>query len=76
MIGETSDELPVEVSEPQKGLDLFLVLGYLPICYTSHLHWVYLCCSMQDDESEVFYLGLFKLTLLRFEMELVLVEMF
>ena len=30
---------------------------------------------MQDDESEVFCLGLFKLTLLRLEIELVLVEL-
>ena len=31
---------------------------------------------MQDDESKVFHLGLLKLTLLRFEIELVLVELF
>ena len=31
---------------------------------------------MQDDESKVFHLGLLKLALLRFEIELVLVKLF
>ena len=72
---EVLDELLVEVSEPQEGLNLLLVLGCQPIPHSSYLHQVHLCCSMQDDESEIFHLGLFKFTLLRFEIELVLAEM-
>ena len=76
MVGEILDEMPVEVGEPQKGLDLFLVLRYWPIHYTSHIYWVYLDCSVEDDKPKVFHIGLFELTPLRFEIELVLAEMF
>ena len=69
------DELPVEVSELQEGLNL-LVLRCWPICHSSQLHWVHLHCSIQDDEPKVFHPGLFKLALLRLEIELMLAEMF
>lgn len=40
-----------------------------------HLHRVYICHSMRDDEPEIFNMGLLKLTLLRLEEQVVLTEM-
>ncbi|KAG5333120.1 hypothetical protein C0989_006273, partial [Termitomyces sp. Mn162] len=47
-----------------------------PLHHTCYLHWVHLHRSMGNDQAEVLNLGLFKLTLLQLEVELVLAEAF
>ncbi|KAG6896791.1 hypothetical protein C0992_006011 [Termitomyces sp. T32_za158] len=74
MMGEVLDEPLVEVGELQEGLYFLLVPGLQPLSNTGHLHWVHLCHTMRDDQPEVLNLGLLKLALLQFEIELVLVE--
>ncbi|KAG5349840.1 hypothetical protein C0989_001641 [Termitomyces sp. Mn162] len=76
MVQEVLDESLVEVCKTKECLHLLLVLGLQPLCHTCYLHWVHLCSSMQDDQAKVFNPGLFKLTLLQLEVELVLAEAF
>ena len=76
MMREVLDELPVEIGEPQEGLDFLLILGCWLICYASHLPQVHLCYSMQDDEPKVLHPALFKLILLRLEVEPMLTKAF
>ncbi|KAG5351623.1 hypothetical protein C0989_005591 [Termitomyces sp. Mn162] len=59
-----------------KHLHFLLVLGLWPLHHTCYLHWDHLHGSVQDDQTKILDLGLFKLALLWFEVELVLAEAF
>ncbi|KAG6894983.1 hypothetical protein C0992_003658 [Termitomyces sp. T32_za158] len=74
VVGEVLDEPLVEVGEPQEGLYFLLVLGLWLLGYASHLHGVQLRHAMRDDQPKILDAGLFKLALLRFEVELVQAE--
>ena len=73
-MGEVFDEPSVKVDEPNKGLNLFLVLWYWPFCYTRNLDWIHLHPAFQHNNSEVLYLLPLKLAFLQFEVQLVFPE--
>ncbi|KAG5349616.1 hypothetical protein C0989_002741 [Termitomyces sp. Mn162] len=76
MIQEILDESLVEVGKPKEHLYLLLAPGLRPLCHICYLYWVHLHSSVGDDQTKVLNPGLFKLALLQFEVELVLVEVF
>ena len=76
VVREVLDEAPVEVCEPEEGLDFMFSSGSWPLCNSSHLYWVHPYFSFRDHESEVLNLCSFKLTLLQLEVELVLLKLF
>ena len=71
---EVSDEMSVEVDEPYEWLDFSHIPGGQPVSDTSNLDWVHLYMSFQEDKAKAFDCGLFKGTLLCFELETVLTE--
>ena len=75
MVGEVFDEPLVKVDEPNKGLNLFLVLWYWSFCYTRNLDCIHLHLAFQYNNSEVLYPLLLKLAFLWFEVQLVFPEM-
>ena len=74
MVGEVLDEPLVEVDKSDKGLDLFLVPRYGPLCHTGDLDWVHLHRALRNNHSKVLYLEAFELALLRLEVQLVFSE--
>ena len=70
------DEVPVEVCEPEEGLDLVFSSGSWPLLNSGHLYWVHPHFSFRDNWSEVLNFCLFKLTLLQSEVEFVLTKPF
>ena len=75
-VRESLDEATVEIGEAQEGLYLLLATRCRPFRNSGDLHWVHLCLSMGDDESEVLNLGLGELALVMTEVEFVLPELF
>ena len=75
MVGEVLDEALVEVCEPE-GLEFTFNSRSWLLCNSSHLYWVHLHFSFEDNESEVLNLCSFKLALLWSEVELVLPKLF
>ena len=76
MVGEVLDEAPVEVCEPEEGLDFMFSPGSWPLHNSGHLYHVRPHFSFRDNESEILNLCSFKLTLLWMEVELVLQKPF
>ena len=76
MVGEALDEAPVEVCEPEEGLDFTFSSGGWPLRNSSHFYRVHPHFSFGDNKSEVLNLRSFKLALLRSEVELVLSKLF
>jgi hypothetical protein len=74
MMREVRDEASVEIDEVDEGLYLLFVGRRRPVRYSGNLHWVHFHLVMRDDDAEVLDLGLFKLTFLRSEVELMLVH--
>jgi len=69
---EVPDELLVEVGEPEEGLHLLLVHQSGPLSDAGNLDWVHGDRVVRDDHSEVLDRGFLELTLVRMEVELVL----
>ncbi|KAG5735370.1 hypothetical protein E4T56_gene12816 [Termitomyces sp. T112] len=63
-------------TKPRNACTSFLPLGSGHSATSATLHQVHLYGSVQNDQAEILDLGLFRLTLLWFEVELVLVEAF
>jgi hypothetical protein len=74
MMREALDEPPVEVDEAEEGLDLFLACRCRPIGDSCYLDRVHLYRILGNDQAQVFYFGLLKLTLRRLQEKLVLPE--
>ena len=67
MMREVSDESPVEVNKPKEGLYFLLVVRDGPFHHSRDFYRVHLNRVVGDDHPEVFYLGSFKLTLVRLQ---------
>ena len=63
MVTETRYEAPVEVRESNERLDFLLRLQDRPVSNSGYLDWVHLDMVVQDDNAEVFNLGLLELAL-------------
>ena len=74
MVTETHYEAPIEIGKSNERLDLLLHLGDWPVSNSGYLDWVHLHVVMQDDDAEVFNLGLLELALVRSEEQLVLLH--
>ena len=72
MMGEVPDEPTVEVGKPEEGLQLLLGGWNWPLRYSGDFGWVHLDGVMGNDHSEVLHPGLFKFTLVWFQIELIL----
>src|SRR5882762_8703340 len=75
-MGEPLNETTVEVSKAQEGLYFLLAIWRWPFRNPCNLYRVHLRLFMQDDDAQVFDLGLCKLTLVVSKIEFVLSESF
>ncbi|KIM40442.1 hypothetical protein M413DRAFT_73057, partial [Hebeloma cylindrosporum] len=72
MIREVFNELTVEVSKAQERLNLYFVCWCRLFLNTGYLNGVHRDTVLRDNDTEVLDGGFLKLTLLRFEVQLVL----
>jgi hypothetical protein len=64
----------VEVGEANEGLELHLCFRNEPLLNSGNLDWIHLYSVLRNDEAKVLDPGLFKLTFLQSEEELMLLE--
>ena len=68
---EVFDEPPVEISKTEERLYFSFIGWFQPVCHTCYFHRVHLDLVFGDNQSEVLYPGLLKLTLFGLKIQLV-----
>ena len=68
------DEPSVKVRKPDKGLDFLFQAGCGLLRNSCDLYWIHFDVIVQDDNSEVFDLGLLEFALVMLEVEFVFTE--
>ena len=74
MVGKILDKPSVKVSESEKGLHFLFVGWDRPIRHSRHLDRIHPHGIVRDDDSKIFHLCPFELTLFWFQEKIVFVK--